>query len=117
MGGNPMRAASRAESFSWLHLSQTTPFGSTMGGVPPKPWLPRLSGMTCSTLVKGTSDSLQYRHIGKASSHAVEPLLYTEDAVQAGANKALPTPSEVAPALIHPTSWCRSCANFGCTAF
>src|SRR5918998_5500495 len=84
MGEKSMRALSRLESFPWLHLSQTTPFGSTIGGLPRKPWLPRLSGMTCSTLVNGTSACLQYRQIGKASSHAIEPSLHPEDTSKPG---------------------------------
>src|SRR5215212_6366668 len=94
MGVKLMRALSRLESSPWLHLSQTTPGGSTSGGLPPRPWLPRLSGMTCSTLVNGPSDCLQYRQIGKASSHAIEPALHPEDTLKPGINKALPTPPE-----------------------
>jgi hypothetical protein len=70
MGGNSMRALSSTERFPLLHLSRTMPFGSNTGFLPRKLWLPRLSGMTCSTLLNGPSDPLQYRHIGKTSSHA-----------------------------------------------
>jgi hypothetical protein len=113
-----MRALSRLASFPWLHLSQTTPFGSTIGGLPHKPWLPSHSGMTCSTLVKDPSDSLQYRQIGKVSFHAIEPSLHTEDTLPAGVNKALPTPPEVAPCeeplLYSPECVERKFSEFGC---